>query len=121
MRWRRRRQQVRRWHPAKHTSEVGPFQELGDSFYLTNQGDSVYHGGTLEIERRFGQGFGIHGSYTFSKTMVDFFNLFNRVNIRDLAAVYGSADLNIPPIAGFNTPRDVFIARQIQLALKLKF
>jgi hypothetical protein len=217
------------------------FPELGDSFFLTNQGDSVYHGGTLEIERRFGIGFGIHGSYTFSKTMsdggvdsptsltdfpeapgvsewalsrqhlahrftlsfleqvpksvpllrdfklsslvavesgrpftvftgfdanndgnplsdrpgtlgrntlmgpgfasvdarvarpiklterwnsefsVDFFNLFNRVNIRNLNTFYGSPNLNVPPVPGFGTPRDVFNPRQIQFGLKLKF
>ncbi|MBO0801122.1 MAG: hypothetical protein J2P31_20075, partial [Blastocatellia bacterium] len=44
------------------------FPEIGDIFFLTNAGDSVYHSGTLEIERRFGQGFGIHGSYSFSIT-----------------------------------------------------
>jgi len=217
------------------------FPELGDAFFLTNQGDSVYHGGTLEVERRFGLGFGIHGSYTFSKTMsdggvdsstslgdfpeapgvsewalsrqhlahrftlsfleqvpnsvpllryfkfsslvaiesgrpftvftgfdanndgnpfsdrpgtlgrntligpgfasvdvrvarpiimterlnsefsVDFFNLFNRVNIRNLTTFYGSSDLSRPPVAGFGTPRDVFNPRQIQFGLKLKF
>src|SRR5215813_6289488 len=217
------------------------FPELGDIFFVTNLGDSVYHGGTLEVERRFGLGLGIHGSYTFSKTIsdggidsmaslsdfpetpglseralsrqhlahrftlslleqtpksvpllrdfkfsslvavesgrpftvftgfdanndgnplsdrpgtlgrntligprfatvdarvarpikwteklnsefsVDFFNLFNRVNIRDITTFYGSSNLNNPPVAGFGTPRDVFNPRQIQFALRLKF
>jgi outer membrane receptor protein involved in Fe transport len=217
------------------------FPELGDAFFLTNPGGSVYHGGTLEVERRFGLGLGVHGSYTFSKTMsdggvdsptslgdfpqapgvseralsrqhvghrftlsflkqvpksmgvlrdfkfgslvsiesgrpftiftgfdangdgnpfsdrpgvigrntlmgpgiasvdarvarpikfterlnsefsVDFFNLFNRVNIRNINTFYGSADLNNPPAPGFGTPREVFNPRQIQLVLKLKF
>jgi hypothetical protein len=217
------------------------FRELGDAFFLTNPGGSVYHGGTLEVERRFGLGLGLHGSYTFSKTMsdggvdsstslsdfpqapgldehalsrqhvahrftlslleqapksvpwlkdfkfaslvsiesgrpytiftgfdanadgspfsdrpgtlgrntlmgpgiasvdmrvarpikfterlnsefsVDFFNLFNRVNIRNINTFYGSADLNNPAAPGFNTPREVLNPRQIQLALKLKF
>src|SRR5262249_19578215 len=57
--------------PGKPCFGLRRFPELGDAFFLTNQGDSVYHGGTLEIERRFGLGFGIHGSYTFSKTMSD--------------------------------------------------
>ncbi|MBO0719711.1 MAG: TonB-dependent receptor, partial [Blastocatellia bacterium] len=219
------------------------YPEIGDSFFLTNVGDSVYHSGTLEIERRFGQGFGIHGSYTFSKTLsdggvdsatsltdfpeapgisehalsrqnlahrftlsfmeevpkslrvrvlrafqfsslvaiesgrpftvftgydanndgnplsdrpgalgrntligpgfasfdarvarpikfterlssefsVDFFNLFNRVNIRNLNTVYGLPDPSLPPIPSFGTPSEVYNPRQIQLALKLKF
>jgi outer membrane receptor protein involved in Fe transport len=56
-----------------------------------------------------------------SQLSVDFFNLFNRVNIRDLNMVYGSFDLNAPPVASFNTPRDVFNPRQIQVGLKLLF
>jgi hypothetical protein len=47
------------------------FPELGDIFFATNFGDSAYHGGTLEIEKRFGLGLGVHGSYTFSKTISD--------------------------------------------------
>jgi hypothetical protein len=217
------------------------FPELGDIVFVTNLGDSVYHGATLEVERRFGLGFGIHGSYTYSKTMsdggvdspaslsdfpqapgvsewalsrqhlahrftlsfleqmpksfgllrdfrfsslvaiesgrpftvftgfdanndgnplsdrpgllgrntlmgpgfasvdarvarplklteklnsefsVDFFNLFNRVNIRDITTFYGSSDLSVNPVAGFGTPRDVFNPRQIQFGVKLKF
>jgi Carboxypeptidase regulatory-like domain/TonB dependent receptor len=217
------------------------FPELGNIVFVTNLGDSVYHGGTLDIERRFGLGFGIHGSYTFSKTMsdggvdsmaslsdfpqslgiseralsrqhlanrftlsfleqvpksvpllrdfkfsslvaiesgrpftvftgfdanadgnplsdrpgilgrstligpgfasvdarvarpikfterlnselsVDFFNLFNRVNIRDISTFYGSSNLAVAPAASFGTPRDVFNPRQIQFGFKLKF
>jgi carboxypeptidase family protein len=217
------------------------FPELGDSFYLTNVGDSVHHSGTLEIERRMGLGIGVHGSYTFAKTMsdggvdsptsltdfpmapglseravsrqhlahrftlsflqqvpktvpvlksfefsslvavesgkpytvftgfdanndgnpfsdrpgvigrntlmgpsfasfdarvarpikfterlrsefsVDFFNLFNRVNIRNLNTFFGNSDSTQAPVPGFNTPSEVFNPRQIQLALRLKF
>ena len=56
-----------------------------------------------------------------SEFSVDFFNLFNRVNIRDITTFYGSSNLNNPPVAGFGTPRDVFNPRQIQFALRLKF
>jgi hypothetical protein len=56
-----------------------------------------------------------------SELSVDFFNLFNRVNIRNLNTFYGSADLNNPPSPFFGTPREVFNPRQIQLALKLRF
>lgn len=57
---------------------------------------------------------------TFS---VDFFNLYNRVNIRDLNTVYGAADLSQPPnpTFGFLQPKDVFNPRQIQFGLKLSF
>src|SRR5262245_9486900 len=227
--------------PGKPFFGARRFSDLGDAFFLTNLGDSVYHGGTLEVERRFGLGLGVHGSYTFSKTMsdggidsmaslsdypespgigehalsrqhvahrftlslleqvpgsvpwlkdfrfsslvavesgrpftifagidangdgnplsdrpgalgrntlmgpgyasvdtrvarpikltekftselsVDFFNLFNRVNIRDITTFYGGSDLSVPAVAGFGSPRDVFNPRQIQLGLKLKF
>ncbi|HKX27885.1 MAG TPA: TonB-dependent receptor [Blastocatellia bacterium] len=52
---------------------------------------------------------------------LDFFNLFNRTNIRDLNTVYGSSDLSAAPIASFGTARDVFNPRQLQFGLKLKF
>jgi outer membrane receptor protein involved in Fe transport len=226
--------------PGKTFFGARRFRELGDISFLTNIGDSAYHGGTLEVEKRFGLGLGIHGSYTFSKTMsdggtdapssitdnedpgvsewalsrqhlahrftlslleqvpnsvpvlrdfkfsslvaiesgrpftvfagldangdgnplsdrpgnlnrntligpryasvdvrvarpiklterlssefsIDFFNLFNRVNIRDINTFYGGANLNLPPAPGFATPRDVFNPRQIQFAVKLKY
>ncbi|MBO0863043.1 MAG: hypothetical protein J2P21_32010, partial [Chloracidobacterium sp.] len=217
------------------------FPELGDTFFLTNPGGSTYNGGILEVEKRFGLGLGIHGSYTFSKTMsdagvdslsslsnfpqspgvperalsdqdvrhrftltfleqvpdsvpwlrdfkfsslvsvesgrpftiftgydanadgnpfsdrpgtlgrntligpsaasvdtrvarpikftdrlasefsVDFFNLFNRINIRNINTFYGSADLSAPPVPSFGTPSEVLTPRQIQFSLKLKF
>src|SRR5262245_42241451 len=227
--------------PAQPFFGARTFPELGDTFFLTNPGGSVYHGGTLEIERRFGLGLGVHGSYTFSKTMsdggvdsptslgdfpqtpgvseralsrqhvahrftvsfleqvpksvpwlrdfkfsslvsiesgrpftvftgfdanndgnplsdrpgllgrntlmgpgfasvdarvarpiklterlnsefsVDFFNLFNRVNIRNLNTFYGNSDLNVPAVPSFRTPNEVYNPRQIQLGLKLRF
>jgi hypothetical protein len=226
--------------PGKTFFGARRFPELGDIATITNIGDSAYHGGTLEVERRFGLGLGIHGSYTFSKTMsdggtdapssitdneapgvsewslsrqhlahrftlslleqvpqsvpwlrdfkfsslvsiesgrpftvfagidangdgnplsdrpgtlgrnsligpgfatvdvrvarpikfterfgsefsFDFYNLFNRVNIRDINTFYGGANLNLPPAPGFRTPRDVFNPRQIQFAVKLKY
>jgi TonB dependent receptor len=227
--------------PSKPCFGARTFMELGDAFFLTNQGDSVHHSGTLEIERRFGVGFGVHGSYTFAKTMsdggvdsptsltdfpempgvsewalsrqhvahrftlsfleqvprsvpllrdfrfsslvaiesgrpytvftgfdanrdgnpfsdrpgtlgrntlmgpgfasvdarvarpikfterlisefnVDFFNLFNRVNIRNLNTFYGNSNLAVPPAAVFATPSEVFNPRQIQFGFKLKF
>jgi hypothetical protein len=52
---------------------------------------------------------------------VDFFNVFNRVNVKDLNTVWGSADPNATPISSFNTPRDVFNPRQIQFGARLVF
>lgn len=53
----------------------------------------------------------------------DLFNAFNRTNVRDLNTVWGSDDLSRQPDAalGFNTPRDVFNARQLELGVRLTF
>ncbi len=47
------------------------FPELGDNHVTTNLGDSIYHGGTLEVQKRFNRVVGFHGSYTWSKTITD--------------------------------------------------
>jgi len=55
---------------------------------------------------------------------LDMFNLFNRVNVKDINTVWGSADYpNTPPPAtlGFGTPRDVFNPFQLQFGVKVKF
>jgi outer membrane receptor protein involved in Fe transport len=224
---------------------IGPlrqFIEVGDLFVKDNSGYSIYHGGTFEIEKRFSHGVGLHGSYTFSKTIsnsdalanladlsegldqrleravsrqhvgqrftlaflskvaedipvlknfkfsvltslesgrrfnvfagsdanrdgnptsdrpgnlgrntirgpryasvdlrvarelsfterlkgeisVDFFNLFNRKNIKDLNTLFGGIDLSLPPnpTLGFGTPRDAFNPFQLQFGFKLRF
>lgn len=51
----------------------------------------------------------------------DLFNLFDRVNVTDLSAVWGRATAALPPIATFNTPRAVSNAFQAQLGLRLEF
>jgi hypothetical protein len=54
----------------------------------------------------------------------DVFNLLNRVNVKDVNTVWGSADYpNTPPPAnlGFGTPRDVFNPRQCQFGVKVKW
>jgi hypothetical protein len=56
-----------------------------------------------------------------SEFSVDFFNLFNRVNIHDITTFYGGGDLRVPSVAGFGSPRDVFNPRQIQFGFSLKF
>ena len=45
------------------------FPELGDFYANDDIGFSIHHGGTLEVERRFSQGFSVHSSYTYSKTI----------------------------------------------------
>jgi len=54
---------------------------------------------------------------------VDFFNLFNRTNIKDVNTVWGGIDLNVPPPPqfAFGTARDVFNPFQTQIGVKLKF
>jgi outer membrane receptor protein involved in Fe transport len=215
------------------------FADMGDNTMTTNLGGSIYHGGTLELQKRFNGGLGFHGSYTWSKVLtdvdsvlssvdwpeapgfrerslarqhvehrftlsflsqvpksvpvlgdfkfsslvslesgryysllvgsdangdgnpfsdrpgrlgrntlegpgfatvdlrvarpvkfserwsaefsLDFFNLFNRTNIRDLNTTWGSIDLNAAPVATFKTPKNVFNPFQMQLGVKLKF
>ncbi|GBC76803.1 hypothetical protein HRbin08_00271 [bacterium HR08] len=55
------------------------------------------------------------------EAVVEFYNLFNRVNITDLFTVWGRPTLAQPPIATFNTPRAVGDAFKTQLALKFTF
>jgi hypothetical protein len=54
---------------------------------------------------------------------VDFFNLFNRINVTDLNTVYGGIDLSVAPnpILGFSTPRDAANPFQVQYGMKLRF
>jgi hypothetical protein len=47
------------------------FSNLGNFIVINNVGGSTYNGGTFELEKRFGRGFALHSSYTFSKTLSD--------------------------------------------------
>lgn len=53
------------------------FPELGDFFMISSGGLSIYHGGTLEIEKRFTRGMSFAGSYTYSKTISNTDSLAN--------------------------------------------
>jgi hypothetical protein len=61
------------------------------------------------------------GGRARAEVSVDVFNVFDRTNIRDLNTVWGSFNPAVPPIASFNTPRDVFNPRQAQVGLKVRF
>jgi hypothetical protein len=56
--------------------------------------------------------------------MLDVFNLFDRLNVKDINTVWGGIDYPNtppPPQLGFGSPRDVFNPRQVQFGAKLKF
>ena len=63
-------------------------------------------------------------SHSRIEVTLDIFNLFDRVNVKDINTVWGSADYPNtppPPQLGFGTPRDVFNPRQLQFGVKLRF
>jgi outer membrane receptor protein involved in Fe transport len=76
--------------------------------------------GYRSVDVRVAREFGLSGR-TRGEVSVDVFNVFNRTNIRDLNTVWGSFDPNVAPLASFNTPRDVFNPRQVQVGLKVRF
>jgi hypothetical protein len=64
--------------------------------------------------------------------LIEFFNLFNRVNVSDVDTVYGAADFVGPvpqryrdgrrgPLASFGAPALTGPARQVQIALRIHF
>jgi outer membrane receptor protein involved in Fe transport len=57
------------------------YADVGVLFVQTNTGESSHHGGTFEIQKRFGEGYGLHGSYTLSKTRT---NVDSLANLSDL-------------------------------------
>ena len=75
-----------------------------------------YRSVDVRVAREFPLGARVRGEVS-----VDVFNVFDRTNVRDLNTVWGSFDPNVPPIASFNTPRDVFNPRQAQVGLKVRF
>jgi outer membrane receptor protein involved in Fe transport len=75
-----------------------------------------YRSVDVRVAREFPLGGRVRGEIS-----LDVFNLFNRTNIRDLNTVWGSFDPNVPPIASYNTPRDVFNPRQAQIGVRVRF
>jgi outer membrane receptor protein involved in Fe transport len=75
------------------------------------------------VDLRVGREFSAGGAARL-ELMLDVFNLFNRVNVKDINTVWGGIDYPNtppPPQLGFGSPRDVFNPRQVQFAAKLRF
>jgi outer membrane receptor protein involved in Fe transport len=86
-------------------------------------GRNSYEGpGYASVDLRIGREFAV-GNRTRLDVSIDFFNLFNRVNVKDVNTVWGGIDIAVPPAPqfGFGTARDVFNPFQTQIGVKLKF
>ena len=86
-------------------------------------GRNSYEGpGYASVDVRIAREFALHGRVRL-QVSVDFFDLFNRTNVKDVNTVWGGIDTNVPaaPQFGFGTPRDVFNPFQTQIGAKLKF
>jgi outer membrane receptor protein involved in Fe transport len=87
-------------------------------------GRNSYEGpGYASVDVRISREFPV-ASRARLELLLDVFNLFNRVNVKDINTVWGSIDYPNsppPPQFGFGSPRAVFNPRQTQLAAKLKF
>jgi outer membrane receptor protein involved in Fe transport len=57
------------------------YADVGALFVQTNTGESSYHGGTFEVERRYAGGYSLHGSYTLSESRT---NVDSLANLSDL-------------------------------------
>jgi outer membrane receptor protein involved in Fe transport len=57
------------------------YPEVGALFVQTNTGESSHHGVTLEIVRRFADGYSVHASYTTAKTRTNVDSLANLSDI----------------------------------------
>jgi len=78
--------------------------------------------GYAAVDLRIGREFAVGGRVRLDLN-ADFFNLFNRTNVKDVNTVWGGIDINTPPPPqfGFGTPRDVFNPFQMQIGVRLKF
>jgi outer membrane receptor protein involved in Fe transport len=86
-------------------------------------GRNSYEGpGYASVDVRLAREFALN-SRARLEASIDLFNLFNRVNIKDVNTVWGGIDINVPPAPqfGFGTARDVFNPFQTQIGVKLKF
>jgi hypothetical protein len=65
------------------------FPELGDFYANDDIGFSIYHGGTLEMEKRFSRGFSVHSSYTYSKTINNTDSVANLADLPEGPSING--------------------------------
>ena len=68
------------------------YPEVGALFVQTNTGRSDHHGGTFELQRRFANGYSMHGSYTISRTRTNVDSLANLSDLpeaQDIDAEFG--------------------------------
>jgi hypothetical protein len=86
-------------------------------------GRNSYEGpGYASVDLRIAREFVLNARFRLDVSL-DFFNLVNRTNIKDVNTVWGGIDINVPPAPqfGFGTARDVFNPFQTQIGAKLKF
>jgi hypothetical protein len=85
---------------------------------------NAYEGpGYASVDLRISRDFRVSGEVRL-ELIADVFNLFNRVNVKDINTVWGGIDYPNtppPPQLGFGTARDVFNPRQLQFAARLRF
>ncbi len=65
------------------------YPEVGALFVQTNTGKSSHHGGTFEIERRYANGYSLHGSYTLSQSRTNVDSLANLSDIPEALDIDG--------------------------------
>lgn len=106
--------------------DLFPFSDrVGTVGRNTYKGDP-YFNMDMRMQRRIPFGERVRGDIS-----VEFFNLFNVVNVQDVSHVYGAPDFFTPipqefgdgitTPAGFGTPKFAAPARQIQLSFRLNF
>jgi len=121
---------------ARYFSINAGFDTNGDIFPFSDRvgtiGRNTYKGDPyFNVDMRIQRGIPfterVRGDFS-----VEFFNLFNVVNVQDVSHVYGAPDFVFGPIpqefgdgistpAGFGTPKFAAPARQIQLSFRLSF
>src|SRR5262249_23930087 len=75
------------------------FPEMGNFIVTTNLGDSIYHGGTLEAEKRFSHGGSFHASYTFSRTIADVDSITNLGDVPEGLSLHDERGLSRQHVA----------------------
>lgn len=120
----------------RYTSVLVGFDANGDGFPFPDRvgalGRNTYKGDDfqqvdLRLQRRIPFGERVRGTFS-----VEFFNLFNHVNVLDVNNVYGATDLVGPvprefgdgvrgAVPSFGTPRNVGNMRQIQFSFRISF